>query len=95
MWVLDPTGERKDDNSKTLSPRPDGLNNRVVGILDNGVRAVTVPITLATLEEAVKRQFPESSIRRWKKPTHVQPAPQPMLEEIAGTCAAVIVAMCA
>lgn len=87
LRMLDPRADVLLENHP-LVPALESLEGKVLGILDNG-QANSSPMfdELARLLEQGSRAV-EVVVR--KKPTHMQGAPEPMIEELASRCDAVI-----
>ena len=79
--ILDPVGE-VEINPDEREIRPESLNGKVIGILDDGLGG-TAHDTLKALEELAKASFQDAQTLYWKKPHLSQPSPSALIDEIA------------
>lgn len=71
-----------------LVPGLESLDGKVIGIIDNGqANSTTMFRELANL---LQEKFHAKEVVFRTKPTHMQGAPKPIMEEIAGRCDAAI-----
>lgn len=75
----------------SLAVRPGDLKGKVVGILDNTKEQADV--ILQTLGEALREKYGASEVIMRRKEHYSKPAPQEMIEEMAGKCDVVICAL--
>jgi hypothetical protein len=86
--VLDPTGERS-PAQRGLTPRPDAIAGRTVGLLD--IHKPRGDVFLDRLEQLlVERGL---TVKRYRKPTFTKPAPVELRGRIAQECQLVIEAL--
>ena len=69
-------------------PELDSLEGKVIGIIDNGQANSTT--MFQELAKLVREKFNTKEVIFRTKPTHMQGAPKPIMEEIANRCDAVI-----
>lgn len=79
--TLDPKG-------RPLVPGLDTLEGRVIGIIDNGQANSTA--MFQELAQLIGEKFHTKEVLFKTKPTHMQGAPKPIMEEILNRCDAVI-----
>jgi hypothetical protein len=73
---------------RPLVPGLDTLEGKVIGIIDNGqANSTTMFQELARL---IQESFHTKEVLFKTKPTHMQGAPKPIMEEILNRCDAVI-----
>lgn len=84
---LDPRGHI-DPRDRAPAPGLDRLENRIVGIIDNG-QANSTPM-LRVLADLLKKKFCAKEVIFQTKPTHMQGAPRQLLDEMLGRCDAII-----
>lgn len=73
---------------RPVVPGLDGLEGKVVGIIDNGqANSTDMFKELAVL---IEKKFHVKEVLFRTKPTHMQGAPKPMMEEMLNRCDAVI-----
>ena len=87
--ILDPTDER-DPLLRTLTPR-DPVPIGIVALLD--ISKPRGDILIDRIEARLNERAPELSVRRYRKPTFTQPAPQDLRRKIARECDYVIEAL--
>ena len=71
-----------------LVPGLDTLEGKVIGIIDNGQANSTT--MFQELAQLMQEKFHTKEILFKTKPTHMQGAPKPIMEEILNRCDAVI-----
>ena len=69
-------------------PGLNSLEGKVIGIIDNGQANSTT--MFQELAKLVREKFNTKEVIFRTKPTHMQGAPKPIMEEIANRCDAVI-----
>ena len=87
LLMLDPRADVLLENH-ALAPALESLAGKVLGILDNG-QANSSPM-FQELAELLQEKFHTEEILLRKKPSHMQGAPEPMIEELVNRCDAVI-----
>jgi hypothetical protein len=87
LKMLDPRASVSPANG-LLAARLQSLEGRVVGILDNGHSNSTA--MFKELAQLLNEQFRPAELLFKTKPTHMQGAPKPILEEFASRCDAVL-----
>lgn len=87
LKFLDP---RATVNPKDRQPMPglDTIEGKVIGIIDNGQANSTA--MFKELAMLLRERFNATEILFRTKPTHMQGAPEPMMEELSSHCDAVI-----
>jgi hypothetical protein len=73
---------------RPLVPGLDTLEERVIGIIDNGQANSTA--MFQELAQLIGEKFHTKEVLFKTKPTHMQGAPKPIMEEILNRCDAVI-----
>ena len=73
---------------RPLVPGLDSLENKVIGIIDNGQSNSTD--IFKELAELLQERLHVKEVLFKTKPTHMQGAPKPIMEEIVNRCDAVI-----
>jgi hypothetical protein len=73
---------------RPLVPGLDTLAGRVIGIIDNGQANSTA--MFQELAQLIGEKFHTKAVLFKTKPTHMQGAPKPIMEEILNRCDAVI-----
>lgn len=87
LLMLDPRADVLLENHP-LVPALESLDGKVLGILDNG-QANSSPM-FQELAHLLQEKFHAAEVILRKKPTHMQGAPEPMIEELVSRCDAVI-----
>jgi hypothetical protein len=87
LKMLDPRGT-VNPGDRPLVPGLDGLDGKVIGIIDNG-QANSTPM-FQELAKLLQEKFHTADVIVKKKPTHMQGAPQTLMDELVGGCDAVI-----
>ena len=93
FFVLDPVGDVQWE-VEVLADRLDGLNNKVIGLLDDGFGG-TVADSFERLEELIKEKAPGITVKHWKKPNLSVPTPANLFGEIMESTDGVVVGVCA
>jgi hypothetical protein len=73
---------------RLLVPGLDTLERKVIGIIDNGQANSTT--MFQELAQLIQENFHTKEVLFKTKPTHMQGAPKPIMEEILNRCDAVI-----
>ena len=73
---------------RPLVPGVETLEGKVIGIIDNGQANSTT--MFQELAKLMQEQFHTKEVIFKTKPTHMQGAPKPIMEEILNRCDAVI-----
>lgn len=84
---LDPRGH-VDPEDRAPVPGLDSLENKAIGIVDNGQANSTA--MFQELAKLLKAQFRAKEVIFKTKPTHMQGAPQPLLEDMLSRSDAII-----
>ena len=79
LRMLDPRADVLLENHP-LVPALESLDGKVLGILDNG-QANSSPM-FQELAQLLQEKFHAAEVILRKKPTHMQGAPEPMIEEL-------------
>jgi hypothetical protein len=87
LLMLDPRGSVKPED-RPLAPGLDALEGRVLGIIDNG-QANSTPM-FEELAALLRKEHRPREVLVRKKPTHMQGAPEALLDELLGRCDAII-----
>jgi hypothetical protein len=87
LKMLDPRASL-DLGDRRLVPGLDTLEGKVIGIIDNGQSNSTT--MLQELAELLRQKYRPAGVLFKTKPTHMQGAPKPILEEFVSRCDAVI-----
>lgn len=90
LRVLDPTAEAVAATA-TMAPRPKSLEGKMVGFLDNS--KLNADKFLDFMEQVLKERYGVAGVLRWRKPNASQPAPAPILDELAERCQLAITAI--
>jgi len=77
-----------DPKDRPLVPGLETLDGKVIGIIDNGQANSTT--MFQELAKLIQEKFHTKEVIFKTKPTHMQGAPQPIMEEILSRCDAVI-----
>lgn len=73
---------------RPVVPGLESLDGKVIGIIDNGQANSTT--MFQELAQLLQEKLHTKGVVFRTKPTHMQGAPKPLMEEIAGQCDAVI-----
>ena len=73
---------------RPLVPGLDTLEGKIIGIIDNGQANSTM--MFQELAQLIQEKFHTREVLFKTKPTHMQGAPKPIMEEILSQCDAVI-----
>lgn len=87
LKFLDPRAT-VDPKDRPLVPGLDTLEGKVIGIIDNGQSNSTD--MFKELAQLIEKQYHAKEVLFRTKPTHMQGAPKPIMEEIVSRCDAVI-----
>jgi len=87
LQFLDPRATVKGE-SRPLVPGLDGLEGKVIGIIDNGQSNSTA--MFQELGKLIQAKYATKEVIFKTKPTHMQGAPKPIMEEMLSRCDAVI-----
>jgi len=87
LLMLDPRADVLLENHP-LVPALEKLDGKVLGILDNG-QANSSPM-FQELAQLLQEKFHAAEVILMKKPSHMQGAPEPMIDELVSRCDAVI-----
>jgi hypothetical protein len=90
LVVLDPTAEPAVGNA-SLAPRPDSLDGKVVGLLDNS--KLNSDRFLDMLLEELSEQYNFAGVVRGRKPSASRVVPDETLKEFVEKCDVVITAV--
>ena len=90
MTVLDPTSAPLPVDAK-LADRPDSLNGKVLGLLDNHKNNASK--LLDEIHELLAERYDFSQVVRRTKNDVSRPCPKDIVEEMAKTCDVVITAI--
>ena len=83
LWVLDPT-TTPEPMPAEMAPRPDTLDGRVMGILDN--TKPNADKILGIVGELVAKRYRLAGVMKRRKPSGNKGAPPEMLDEMAEEC---------
>lgn len=89
MEILDPVGSTS-AVSRTLAPRPAGLTDAVIGVLDNS--KPNARVLLEGVARALAQKVGARDVKVWRKPGASIGATVAVLDEIAAQCGAVLTA---
>ncbi|MEE9284925.1 MAG: hypothetical protein V3V35_04250 [Dehalococcoidia bacterium] len=90
LVVLDPTSAPLPVDAR-IAPRPDTLDGKVLGLLDNHKRnAVGL---LDGVHELLSQRYELAGVVRASKPDVSRPCPQEIIDELAGSCDLVVTAI--
>ena len=87
LRFLDPRGSVNPEK-RPLIPGLDSLEGKVIGIIDNGQSNSTA--MFQELGQLIQEKFHPAEVIFRTKPTHMQGAPQTLMEELINRCDAVI-----
>jgi hypothetical protein len=87
LKMLDPRGS-VNTKDRPLVPGLDTLEGKVIGIIDNGQANSTT--MFQELAKLLEEKYRPAEVLFRTKPTHMQGAPKPIMEEFVGRCDAVI-----
>lgn len=87
--ILDPTDERE-PVERQVTPRSGSLSG-VIGLLD--ISKPRGNVMLDELEQLLKQQAPDATVRRYAKPTFAKPCPDALRHEIRDACDLVVEAL--
>ena len=87
LKMLDPRGSINPQN-RPLVAGIESLEGKVIGIIDNGQANSTT--MFQELAKLVQERFRTREVIFRTKPTHMQGAPKPMMEDMINRCDAVI-----
>jgi len=87
LKMLDPRGSTN-IKDRTIVPGIETLKGKVIGIIDNGQSNSTT--MFQELAKLVQERFETKQVIFRTKPTHMQGAPKPIMEEMLSRCDAVI-----
>jgi hypothetical protein len=87
LKMLDPRGS-VNPQDRSLVPGVETLAGKVIGIIDNGQSNSTT--MFQELAKLIEEKFRPKEVILRTKPTHMQGAPKPMMEEMVNRCDAVI-----
>jgi hypothetical protein len=87
LKMLDPRASLNPEN-RPVMPGLDTLEGKVIGIIDNG-QANSTPM-FRELAKLLQEKYQLAEVLFRTKPTHMQGAPEPIIEEFTGRCDAVI-----
>jgi hypothetical protein len=87
LKMLDPRGTFS-PKDRPLVPGLDTLEGKVIGIIDNGQANSTT--MFQELAKLLQEKYRPAEVLFKTKPTHMQGAPKPIMEEFVSRCDAVI-----
>lgn len=87
LKMLDPRAS-VNTKDRPLVPGLDTLEGKVIGIIDNGQANSTT--MFQELAKLLEKKYRPAEVLFKTKPTHMQGAPKPTMEEIISRCDAVI-----
>ena len=87
LQFLDPRAAVSSE-SRPLVPGLDTLEGKVVGIIDNGQSNSTA--MFQELAKLIQQKYATKEVIFKTKPSHMQGAPKPLMEELLSRCDAVI-----
>ena len=90
LLVLDPTAPPIPVSARPAG-RPDTLNGKVIGLLDNHKRNAS--LLLDEIEKLLSQQYEFARVVRRSKNDVSRPCPEPTVEDLAAQCDIVITAM--
>lgn len=83
IYVLDPTDEQGTTVGFALAPRPETLDGKVLGVINNGKR--NAKLILGYLVELLKEEYAISEVKWVKKPSVSHPISPNLAKELQ-TC---------
>jgi hypothetical protein len=89
MEILDPVGSTT-VTSRALAPRPDSLQGKVIGVLDNS--KPNARVLLEGVARALAEKLGARDVRVWRKPGASIGATAGVLDEMAAQCGAALTA---
>ena len=87
LKFLDPRGSVNPED-RPLIPGLDTLEGKIIGIIDNGQSNSTT--MFQELAQLIQEKFQPAEVIFRTKPTHMQGAPNTMMEELTNRCDAVV-----
>jgi hypothetical protein len=87
LKFLDPRGN-VNPKDRPLVPGLDTLEGKIIGVIDNGQANSTD--MFKELAKLLRERFHTREVLFKTKPTHMQGAPKPMMDEVLSRCDAVI-----
>ena len=87
LKMLDPRGS-VNTKDRPLVPGLDTLEGKVIGIIDNGQANSTT--MFQELAKLLQQKYRPAEVLFKTKPTHMQGAPKPVMDEFVRRCDAVI-----
>ena len=87
LKMLDPRGAVNPEE-RPLMPGLDSLEGKVIGVIDNGQSNSTA--MFQELARLIQEKYQTAEVLFKTKPSHMQGAPRPILEEFVSRCDAVI-----
>jgi len=88
--MRDPTAELSAIMRERLTP-PDTLQDCTIGLLS--IAKERSAEYLDTVADLLSGRVAKVAIRRFEKPTHTKPAPEPVLQQIIESCDVVVVGL--
>jgi hypothetical protein len=87
LKMLDPRGSVNPED-RPIVPGLETIEGKVIGIIDNGQSNSTT--MFQELAKLIQEKFYPKEVIFRTKPTHMQGAPKPLMEEFVSRCDAVI-----
>ena len=87
LKMLDPRGT-VNPGERSVMPGLDSLEGKVIGIIDNGQSNSTA--MFQELANLIQEKYQTAEVLFKTKPSHMQGAPRPILDEFVSRCDAVI-----